>query len=74
MENKEKNQDLILVNNLSLKILLSFMISGSEYYEILEDPISKCLLDIEQIRTFSSSEKENLIFFFCPKNYRKNII
>jgi hypothetical protein len=67
MENKEKNQDLILVNNLSLKILLSFMINRSEYYEILEDPISKCLLDIEQIRTFSSSEKENLIFFFLPE-------
>ncbi len=67
MENKEKNQDLILVNNLSLKILISFMINGSEYYEILEDPISKCLLDIEQIRTFSSSEKENLIFFFLPE-------
>jgi len=33
----------------------------------LEDPISKCLLDIEQIRTFSSSEKENLIFFFLPE-------
>ena len=67
MENKEKNQDLILVNNLSLKILLSFMINGSEYYEILEDPISKFLLDIEQIRTFSTSEKENLIFFFLPE-------
>ena len=67
MENKEKNHDLILVNNLSLKILLSFMINRSEYYEILEDPISKCLLDIEQIRTFSSSEKENLIFFFLPE-------
>ena len=67
MENKEKNQDLILVNNLSLKIPLSFMINRSEYYEILEDPISKCLLDIEQIRTFSSSEKENLIFFFLPE-------
>ena len=67
MENKEKNQDLILVNNLSLKILLSFMINRSEYYEILEDPISKCLLDIEQIRTFSSSEKDNLIFFFLPE-------
>ena len=67
MENKEKNQDLILVNNLSLKILLSFMLNHSEYYEILEDPISKCLLDIEQIRTFSLSEKENLIFFFLPE-------
>jgi hypothetical protein len=43
------------------------MLNHSEYYEILEDPISKCLLDIEQIRTFSSSEKENLIFFFLPE-------
>ena len=54
----------ILSDKFSIKVLFTFLNNSLEFYEQVEDPISKCLSNLNQIQFILDMEEKNSIFFF----------